>query len=332
MGPTGDRAILQLHPTRRCNLRCLHCYSQSGPDVSESQDVGLLTQAVEDAAALGYDVAGVSGGEPLLYRPLPALLRAARAAGMRTTVTTNGMVLTERKLEELAGLVDVLAISLDGTPASHVEMRGDANAFSHMERWLPAVRASGVAFGFITTLTMHNAHELAWVADFAREQGASLLQIHPLELEGNAVERLPSSVPDATELAFAFVESLRLRGESDLAVQLDVVRRGALQRAPERFLAGDEDLPSRLGGWLSPLVIETSGRVVPLTYGLDPRFALGVLTAERSLASLAQAWSPAPFRRLCRDVHARLTAGEGPEFVNWYEEVARAARGAPAVA
>jgi MoaA/NifB/PqqE/SkfB family radical SAM enzyme len=325
VGPTGDRAILQIHPTRRCNIQCLHCYSRSGPGVTESLDIEVLLRAVNDAAALGYDVVGVSGGEPMLYRPLTTLLRAAHDLGMRTTVTSNGMLLTERRLEALAGLVDVLAISLDGAPETHVEMRQDPAAFTALEARLPAVRASGIPFGFIVTLTQYNVHELAWVAQFATEQGAALLQVHPLELEGYAVDRLPESVPDPTELAYAFVESLRLRGSEAVAVQLDVIRRGDLVRHPEDFFAGDAEPPTRLGEWLTPLVIEASGRVVPLTYGLDPRFALGSLS-DAPLSSLAAAWSPAPFRRLCRDVHAALTAEDGPEFVNWYEDVARRAR------
>ena len=39
---------------RRCNLRCLHCYSSSGPEVDESLPIDVLTTAVEDAAGLGY--------------------------------------------------------------------------------------------------------------------------------------------------------------------------------------------------------------------------------------------------------------------------------------
>src|SRR5690242_9462370 len=115
MGLTGQ-AILQLHPTRRCNLRCLHCYSESGPYVAATTSLDVLRRVVSDAAALGYEVVSISGGEPLLYRELPALLAHAKGLGLRTTVTSNGMLLSERRLAELADVVDVLALSLDGRP------------------------------------------------------------------------------------------------------------------------------------------------------------------------------------------------------------------------
>lgn len=330
------RAYLQVHPTRRCNLRCLHCYSASGPDVAETTELPVLQRAVADAAALGYDVLAVSGGEPTLYRPLDDLLRTARSHGMRTTVTSNGMLLTGRRLSELAGLVDVLAISLDGVPDSHVRMRQDPRSFAAMERRLPLVRDSGIPFGFIFTLTQFNIHELAWVADFAVAAGASLLQIHPLEAEGSAVRALPDAVPDVTEMLFSVLEVARLRTSTDLFIQIDLVERGNLVSQADRFLLGDGNgddggggqaagQAGRLSSWLSPLVVETDGAVVPFAYGFDRRFALGNLH-EEPLSAQARAWDPAPFRGLCRRVHADLSGEHGPSFVNWYDEVTRASR------
>ena len=324
MGPTGGYRVLQVHPSRRCNLRCRHCYSRSGPDAAETLDVALLTAALADAAALGYRVLSVSGGEPMLYRPLPDLLRAARAAGLLTTLVSNGMLLTERRLAALAGLVDGLAISLDGTPATHAAMRGDPRAFSTLERRLPAVRAAGIPFGFVVTLTQHNVHEVGWVAEFAERVGASTLQIHPLEPEGYAAENLAASVPDATELAFALLETARLRAESGLQVRLDAVRRADLRAHPDHFLAGDAPLPARLGEWLAPLVVEPDGRVVPLTYGMADRYALGSLH-DAPLAELAAAWSPEPFRALCRATYARLVADGSDRMVSFYAALAAAA-------
>src|SRR5438128_2708113 len=150
-GPAGKFPALQIHPSRRCNLRCLHCYSDSGPAVSEQLDIDLLREVVADAASLGYAVMSVSGGEPLLYPSLGDLLRAAHAAGMATTVTTNGMLLEGRHLEYLRTDCDLIAISLDGVPDSHNRMRASPRAFEAMQDRLTGLRASGIHFGFIFT-------------------------------------------------------------------------------------------------------------------------------------------------------------------------------------
>jgi MoaA/NifB/PqqE/SkfB family radical SAM enzyme len=322
--------VIQLHPTRRCNLRCLHCYSDSGPDQRAELAPEILCGALDDAAAEGYGIASFSGGEPLLYGPLATVLDHAHACGLVTAVTSNGMLLTDRAIGRLAGRADLLAISLDGTPASHNRMRAHRRAFESMAKRLDAVRRSGIPFGFIFTLTQHNVDELDWVARFAREEGAGLLQVHPLEGVGRARTQLPGSEPDETESLFAHLEAVRLREESaeDLAIQVDIADVRHLVAEPERVFAGEA--PSEQGGLaqlISPLVVETDGTVTPLQYGFARRYSLGRLQ-DAPLCRMARSWRGrglGEFRALCRDVHAELTAPGAPRFANWYEVVGRRA-------
>src|SRR6185436_18040411 len=87
--------IVQIHPSRRCNLTCRHCYTESGPRVSEELPADLLVTLIRDAALEGYNYLAVSGGEPLMWRGLSSLLREGRAAGMSVALTTNGTIVTE---------------------------------------------------------------------------------------------------------------------------------------------------------------------------------------------------------------------------------------------
>lgn len=326
MGPTGpEHRVLQIHPTRRCNLRCLHCYSVSGPEQSEALEPALLASALRDASTEGYNVAGFSGGEPLLYRPLAAVLSTAKECGMTTTVTSNGMLMTKRRLQPLKQLVDLLAISLDGVPDSHNRMRGSERAFLAMESHLDNLRMSGIPFGFIFTLTQHNVHELAWVAEFAVQQGAALLQIHPLEIVGRAEVSLPESEPDAIEESYAYLEAKRIQAKvgDRLFVQLDLTRGDVLREHPELVFADSPTSVSSdkpLAEVVSPLVVEASGVVVPIEYGLGSRYALGNLH-EAGLRELAYRWrreSYPEFRRLCQAAFDEATAAAPLPFVNWY--------------
>ena len=326
MALTGQAGILQLHPSRRCNLRCRHCYSSSGPWVPDTTDLDVLRRIVTAAPGLGYDVLAVSGGEPLLFPHLRPILELARELGMRTTVTTNGLLLTPRRLAELQGLVDVLAISVDGQPGSHDWLRGDDRAFTRMESRLPSVRDSGIAFGFITTLTMRNVAELEFVFEFAKQWGASLVQVHPLEPDGSAAD-MGTEVPDSTELGFAFFEATRLSLVHGVPVQVDLVTQKDLRSSPERFLVRSPEASMPLGRWLSPLVMETDATVVPLSYGFGRSYALGSLH-EASLDELARQWDPEPLRRLAVHLHTSLVRDE-VTFSNWYERMLRLSLTAP---
>lgn len=328
-GPTGRFRIVQIHPTRSCNLRCLHCYSSSGPEVAARLDASLVRDLLTDARAEGYTVAGFSGGEPLLYRPLREVLEHARSLGLTTTVTSNGMLLDRRRLGLLEGVTDLLAISLDGVPESHDRLRDSPRAFATMASHLEDVRRSGIPFGFIFTLTQHNLDELEWVASFALEQGAALLQLHPLELVGRAADGLRAERPDATEAAWAYVAALQLqRAVGDrMRVHLDLADREVLREEPTRAFAEPEaatDPDAPLGEQLSPLVVETDGSVVPIQYAFPRRYVLGNLHRER-LAACAERWRRglgADFRDLCRRTLDELVAAETLPVTNWYERIA----------
>jgi MoaA/NifB/PqqE/SkfB family radical SAM enzyme len=331
--PTGDRArIIQVHPSRRCNLRCRHCYSVSSPAERDRLDVALLSQAVTDAAALGYNVVSFSGGEPTIYPGLPALLAAAHGAGMTTAAVTNGITLTNARLAMLRGRLDLLAISLDGVPESHNRMRG-ARAFESMAARLPPLRESGIPFGFIFKLTQSNLEELAWVVEFAATNGASLLQVHPLEEVGRAREMLPGAEPDDMERAFAWLRVAELRDQyaGRLAIQLDLVDSAALAASRSSVFADELERPPAdylLSDLLSPLIVEPDGMVAPLFYGFPRALCLGNLQTA-SLPLLARQWQASrcdDFRYACRRVlEQRHGTAELPIF-NWYRAVGEMAQ------
>ncbi|MEQ9482051.1 radical SAM protein [Coleofasciculus sp. F4-SAH-05] len=330
MASTGEcRKILHIHPTRRCNLQCLHCYSSSSPQEQEELDEGLLQQAIADASAEGYTVANISGGEPLVYKPLDKLLEKAHQCGMVTTVTSNGMLLDEKHLEKLRNRVDLLAISLDGVPEFHNRMRSLDQAFEIMASRLEGLRQSGIPFGFIFTLTRYNLQDLDWVANFAIEQGAKLLQIHPLEEVGRAKERLAGVRANESQSAYAYLQGMRLQKAfgDRLYVQVDLAHRDVLRAYPGMVFADTSLLENTEGLFadiLSPLIIEADGTVVPIQHGFARQYALGNLR-QASLKQLAANWRREcypSFLELCRRVFDELTAPTEIPITDWYEAIA----------
>jgi MoaA/NifB/PqqE/SkfB family radical SAM enzyme len=326
--PTGATRIFQVHPLRTCNLRCLHCYSESAPGQRERLPAEFVWEAITSAAAEGYDVVGFSGGEPLLYEPLGELLAAARRLGLRLSVTTNGMLLDERRVGWLRDGNCLVAISLDGEPESHNRMRDSPRAFQAMQERLPLLRGAGIPFGFIFTLTQFNSNELEWIASFALDQGAQLLQVHPLDVIGRAEDSLGGAAPDAHELAVAFVETMRLQAEvgEGLTIHFDLLDRDFLAENPDAFFATARpaDAASRpFAESISPLILEADGTLVPLGYGFPQTFALGNLRSS-SMSELIRDWRATrelEFRRLCRGIWEEAREPAEWPFVNWYSEV-----------
>lgn len=329
MTSTGNSRILQIHPTRRCNLRCLHCYSSSSPEEHDQLGVALLLQAISDARTEGYTVVSFSGGEPLLYKPIWDLLEYAHQCQMLTSVASNGMLLNEQRLEKLHGRVDLLAISLDGMPTSHNMIRNTERAFEEMAARLEGVRNSGIPFGFIFTLTKQNFRELDWVANFAFEQGASLLQIHPLQEVGRAKNNLSKVRPKESHFAYAYLKAIRLQEAfgDKLRVQIDLAHQDFLRSNPHSIfvdLPHKENLDCSFAEILPLLIVEADGTVVPLQHGLARKYVLGNLQ-EAPLCELTKKWYQecyGSFLDLCQYVFEEVTKPSELPIINWYEAMA----------
>jgi Fe-coproporphyrin III synthase len=325
--PTGVAPVLQVHPSRRCNLTCAHCYSSSGPGEREELHIELLSHCLEDAVTLGYRQLAVSGGEPLLYGSLVPLLAKARSLGMVTTITTNGMLATHTRWKALSSLIDVAAISIDGKPEGHDALRRCDGAFASTVGNLKVIRASGVAFGFIFTLTQYNVDSLEFVVRLAHEQGARSVQVHPLTLNGRATTKLPDSRPDAIELVTALLEASRLGSELGVAVHVDALTVAQLVKYH------DHVVPRRpvkqLVDVAPVLVVQTDGRVVPLTHEVSHVLHLGSLS-DSCLSLLAHKWIDCgkgdKLVAACERTWLDMTKDNPNTAVYWYDEVAARTR------
>ena len=335
-GPNGaEYRVVQLHPALRCNLKCRHCYSSSGPRNTEELPTGLLMNVLDSLRAEGFNVASFSGGEPLLYKELFTVMRHARQLGMTVTVTTNGMLLNAQRTAKLSESAQLVAISVDGIPESHNRMRSHPQAFEKMTKNLEFLRQAQIPFGFIFTLTLFNLDELAWVAQFAGEQGARLLQVHPLEEEGRAGSELNGSAPDELEIAHAFIEVARLQKmyAGQLAIQFDAADRNTLAADPARGFAIDpasnaHDLS--LAALVAPLVLEHDGALVPFQYGVARDFQIAH-AALPDFAGQISRWKRAGYPRLMQlcsrvyEQHLDPANFEYP-FFNWYSAVLRSSQ------
>ena len=167
------KPVVVFSATRRCNLRCVHCYSQSEnracPDELTTDEALAM---LEDLARFGVPVVLFSGGEPMLRTDLLALLEAAAALGMRTVLSTNGTLITERAAARLRTTnLSYVGVSLDGLRETNDEFRGVAGAFEAALRGIRNCREAGIKVGLRFTITRRNADQVDSLFDLvAAEQ------------------------------------------------------------------------------------------------------------------------------------------------------------------
>ena len=151
------KPIVVWNITRRCNLRCLHCYSDS--DAREYP--GELTweqcrNVMDDLAAFGVPGLLFSGGEPLIHPRFFELATYARERGLRLTLSTNGTLIDRAAAQRIKDIgFAYVGISLDGIGATHDHFRGRVGAFEKTVEAFRHCKAVGQKVGLRLTLS-HN--------------------------------------------------------------------------------------------------------------------------------------------------------------------------------
>ena len=148
--------------TRRCNLRCVHCYSKSadrqyGGELTTDQGLAML----EDLARFGVPVVLFSGGEPLMRPNLDVLIRRTVALRMRAVLSTNGTLIDQPTADRLRGLaLSYVGISLDGLQEVNDAFRGVPGAFQRALEGVRHCRQAGIKVGLRFTITRRNVGEI----------------------------------------------------------------------------------------------------------------------------------------------------------------------------
>lgn len=183
-GPVKPVVIWNL--TRRCNLRCRHCYTTSA-DVAFP---GELTHeqamaVVDDLAAFGVPALILSGGEPLSRFDFFEIAERARAQNFKhLSLSTNGTRIAEN-IGRIADLeFDYVGISLDGIGSMNDWFRGVDGAFDSALAGVRACKARGVKVGLRFTLTQDNAHMLPDMLDLCDSEGVDKFYLSHLVYAG----------------------------------------------------------------------------------------------------------------------------------------------------
>ncbi len=158
--------------TRTCNLRCVHCYSDS----NALNYPGELTwpemeSVIDDLSTYQVPSLLLSGGEPLIHPRFFDIVDKASAGGLKLTISTNGTLITPEKAARLkAANVAYVGISLDGIGKIHDEFRRKEGAFDGAVRGFHNCHEVGQKTGLRLTLTRHNVQNIEQILNFIEEQ------------------------------------------------------------------------------------------------------------------------------------------------------------------
>jgi len=168
---SDKKPVVVWNATRRCNLRCIHCYAHAkdhpSPDELSTAEGKVL---LDDLARFGVPVVLFSGGEPLMRPDLVELAEYAVGKGMRAVISTNGTLITPALAQSLRDVgLSYVGISLDGLEAVNDRFRGVKGAFRMALDGIEACRRAGIKVGLRFTMNRFNAGEIPSIFDLLEQ-------------------------------------------------------------------------------------------------------------------------------------------------------------------
>ena len=180
------KPVVVWNMTRRCNLKCMHCYSASADiDYPDELTTDEGKKLIDDLAAFGAPVILFSGGEPLLRPDLLKLAQYATDKGMRAVISTNGTLITREIAAKLKTIgLSYVGVSLDGLEKTHDRFRGTKGAFERAMEGIRNCRDAGIKVGIRFTVNKRNLADVPAMFDLLKKEKIERLCFYHLVYTG----------------------------------------------------------------------------------------------------------------------------------------------------
>jgi cyclic pyranopterin phosphate synthase len=182
---------LRVSVTDRCNLRCGYCMPEAEYVWLPREDIlhfGEMAALIDIFLDLGVDKVRLTGGEPLLRRDLPRLVRmlAAKPRIRDLAITTNGVLLAEHAPALKAAGLHRVTVSLDTLDPQRFTRLTNRSTHAQVLEGIASVPRAGFTSTKLDTVVMRgvNDDELAALIEFGKGVPAEVRFIEYMDVGG----------------------------------------------------------------------------------------------------------------------------------------------------
>ncbi len=171
--------VLMLEPLFRCNLACAGCGKIDYPDEVLNKRLSV-DECLAAADECGAPVVSIAGGEPLVHKEMPQIVRGMIERRKFVYLCTNALLLKKRLGDYEPSPYLTFSIHLDGNRERHDASVSQEGVF---DRVVPVIREV-VEKGFRVTINCtlfqgETPEEIADFFDFATELGVEGITVSP---------------------------------------------------------------------------------------------------------------------------------------------------------
>jgi len=199
--------------THRCPLGCPYCSNPLALAPRQHELSASEWRAVlDDAHELGVVQAHFTGGEPLLYADLEALVAHAESRDLYTHLVTSGLPDGAARIAGLAKAgLSAVQLSLQDADETNADRIADARAHGQKLTFAEAARGHGLPLTVNVVLHASNVENVREIVRLARELGASRLELANAQYLGFALANRAALLPsrEAIDAARALADEAR---------------------------------------------------------------------------------------------------------------------------
>lgn len=197
MTSASRRPIVVWNCTRKCNLACVHCYSNSAnKDYEGELTTPQAKKMILDLEEFNVPVLLFSGGEPFLRKDLFELNDFAHQHHIRTVISTNGTLITKeiaRKIKD--NKFDYIGVSLDGINERNDKFRGKIGAFNQALSGIRSLVEVKQKVGLRFTITRHNYPDIKDIFRLVEDEAIDRVCFYHLVYSGRGAQMTEDDLP-----------------------------------------------------------------------------------------------------------------------------------------
>jgi hopanoid biosynthesis associated radical SAM protein HpnH len=178
-GRTRYPLVLMLEPLFQCNLACAGCGKIDYPEQTLRQRMSV-EQALRAVEECGAPIVSIAGGEPLIHKELPDIVRGIIAMRRFVYLCTNALLLGDRMGDYCPSPYLTFSIHLDGLRQRHDAAVCREGVFDKAVTAIQAAVARGFRVNVNCTLYAdEQPEEVAGFLDFATSLGVEGITLSP---------------------------------------------------------------------------------------------------------------------------------------------------------
>jgi radical SAM protein with 4Fe4S-binding SPASM domain len=220
---------IQLNLTNNCNLRCNHCFLSAGKEVKNELEMKKLIPFLDEIFCLtGKTDVVVSGGEPLVYDNIFAVLKYLKQKGHTVILFSNGTLIDKKNISLLKEYVDEIQLSMEGISKNCYESIRGKNNYCKLLEAINLIRLNNIQLTLAITALDEVLEDIEnYLLNFIERLNINTINVRingEIEKEGNAIYLNESNFHLNYEKETKLKKILKILSEKNYCVETTHIR------------------------------------------------------------------------------------------------------------